>query len=477
MDKKSRNRLLAGLLVVLLLAAVYVVTDQVLQRQEERERQAQSEEKAASLILSVSPEEISRITFPGTEGTIVLERQGDTFISPDDPDFVMDPGKVERLTGDLSALVAERTIDGGDDPAKYGLGSDAKEIRIELSDGTEKVIRVGSRNDGNHQLYIQTDPDSGTVFLTRTALDTDFDGTLASFALYEEFPAFVPARIREIDVQKEDGYTLVTPGDDSCTVTGTDGNVQSADLGTVGQVQQQLSNTSWLSNIDDHCTDLSVYALDDPRTVIRISSEGQGGAEEPLSTVTLYLGDTDENGNYYVRLEGSSQVHTVRREYLADLAENGPEFFWSLAYSFVSIGDLDRLEVTAMGETHVLKRISEDGRQTDDALHWYVDDREVEKDAFTDFYYACVSVTAQERLASVPELSGEPVLTLRYFLTDGSEKQISYYETDQNFATVLYDNDTKAASTNRLYVNTMLDSLAALIKEKGEQPHAIFIGN
>ena len=470
MDKRSRNHLLAGLFIVILLAAVYVGTDHVLRRQEEQKRQEQAAKEEAALVFAVPSEEISGITFPGAEGTITVVQQDGVFVSPDDPDFVMDPGKADKLTGDLASIVAERTIDAGDDLGQYGLGSDAPEIHVELTDGSAKVIRLGSRNDGNHQLYIQTE-EGGPVYLTKAALDTDFGGTLAGYALYEEFPAIRPERIRSIEVQKEKGYTLTTPGDDSCTVTGADGNVQSADLGTVGQVEQQLSNINWLSNVDYHCEDLSAYGLEEPAVTIRILSEA-GAADdtsaEASDAVILHLGDTDDKGNYYVRLGDSSQVHTIRREYLADLAGNGPEFFWSLAYSFVSIGDLDRLEVTAFGETYVLTRVAEDGKQTDDAVHFYVDGEEVPKDAFTDFYYACASVTAQERLPAVPELSEEPVLTLHYYLTDGTEKLIRYFDTDQNFATVLYEQDTKAASTNRLYVNTMLDNLRTLINKKGD---------
>ena len=47
-------------------------------------------------------------------------------------------------------------------------------------------------------------------------------------------------------------------------------------------------------------------------------------------------------------------------------------------------------------------------------------------------------------------------------LNDGSTKDITYYKADQNFFTVVYENGTKAASTNKLYVNIMLDDLKKL---------------
>ena len=74
-----------------------------------------------------------------------------------------------------------------------------------------------------------------------------------------------------------------------------------------------------------------------------------------------------------------------------------------------------------------------------------------------------MSVTAQERLDEVPKVEGAPALELHYYLTDGSEKTIQYYEYDQNFYTVLYEDGTKAAHTNKLYVNTMLENLDAVV--------------
>lgn len=63
----------------------------------------------------------------------------------------------------------------------------------------------------------------------------------------------------------------------------------------------------------------------------------------------------------------------------------------------------------------------------------------------------------------IPDVPGQADLKLEYHLTDGSTKTISYYEFDQNFYTVLYDNGESAAHTNKLYVNKMMDSLEELL--------------
>lgn len=63
---------------------------------------------------------------------------------------------------------------------------------------------------------------------------------------------------------------------------------------------------------------------------------------------------------------------------------------------------------------------------------------------------------------TVPTDLGDAVMKLTYTLKDGSTKEITYYPGDQNFYTVVYENGTKAGSTNKLYVNQMLEDLKQL---------------
>ena len=45
------------------------------------------------------------------------------------------------------------------------------------------------------------------------------------------------------------------------------------------------------------------------------------------------------------------------------------------------------------------------------------------------------------------------------------DEEITYYEEDQNFYTVVYEDGTKAAHTNKLYVKTMTEKLDRLLEE------------
>lgn len=458
MSKKNKKTLLVGgvLLGILLLAllAVTLLTGQMEKKQQEKDEK----EAAAAIVLSLPEKDIQSIAFAGEDGEIRIQQEDGGWVNALDS-YPLQGSRMKLLTGDLAALRAERTLENITALSDYGLEKPAQTITVTMQDGKTHQLLVGARNTTNKQLYFQLADDTQTVYLTDTALDSHFSGRVQDFAAYEDFPYIEPSSMREFDVQKEENsYVLTMTGDDQCSVTGDDGLTQPANLTTLGVMQNNISYISWVRHMEYDCKDLSLYGLDDPQCTLKITYEE--GEEKKI--LTIYIGDQDENDNYYVRLNDSAEVSTVREEYLMDLVENQATSFWSLTYSFVSISDLKKLTVTAEGETHTLEYVrvvNEDGTDTE---QWIFDGDEVEKDLFTRFYYDCVSVTAQERMESVPEDPGEPSLSLHYELNDGTTKDITYYKADQNFYTVIYENGTKAASTNKLYVNTMLEDLKKL---------------
>lgn len=457
MTRKNTKKLIIGLLVIVLLLGAYAGVTLYTQRSEQKQSEEEQKQAENAIVLSLAPEQIQSLSFSGEDEVLTFEQKDGTWSSPADENFRMNTSKINTLLGDLAALTATRTIQEQEDLTQYGLGEEAGEISVTDTEGNETQIYYGKRNASNHELYFSVGEKTDTVYLTSAALDEHFSGRLKDFAQYESFPEVDPASMRVFQVEKEkDSYRLDMPGDDNCTVTDGEGNVQRANLNLVGTMQNNLSNISWAKNVEYYCKDFQAYGLEQPQAVIRVVYETDGDkAEEEFC---LSVGALDENENYYVRLNDSAEVHTIRQEYLSDFVDSKPMAFWSLTYSFVSIGDMEKLEVSAFGEDHVIERESE---QQD---VWLVDGKTVEKEMFTDFYYACVSVTAQERLDEVPKLETEPALELHYYLKDGSEKVIRYYEHDQNFYTVLYEDGTKAAYTNKLYVNTMLENLDIMLK-------------
>lgn len=461
MDTKKIKRLVIALVLVILAGVAYLVLLNYSDKKEEAETQKAQEEAEASVVFETDIDKVSSISFWGDDEKLVFEKRDDVWTYPEDAVFEMKDSRIQTLLSDISSVSCTRELDAKGDLAQFGLEEPVNTIEITLSDGTEKVLYVGNKNTSTHELYFQTEEKSDTVYMTKTALDTDFSGKVQDFAAYTDFPKVSPETMTEFDVEKaQDSYVLIMTGDDQCTVEDESGDSQLANLNLVGMVQNNVSNIIWYQDLEYNCSDYAQYGLDAPQMVLTVRyKDGEEEKEFKLS-----VGDEDETGNYYARLNDLPEVHTIRGEYLTDLLESSASSYWSLTYSFVSIGDLDQLEVTKDGETHVLKKETQTTKGGLESVKWLVDDQEVDEKLFTDFYYACVSVTAQERLDSVPDQTGDEVLKLIYTLTDGSQKEITYYEEDQNFYTVIYEDGTKAAHTNKLYVKTMTDDLDKLLE-------------
>lgn len=461
MTKKNIKSLIIGLAVILIFGGAYLGINLYTRNQEQKKLEEQQKQAENAIVLSLDPDTLTQISFEGPEGTVLLENAGECWNSPEDIGFVINESKMNLMLNDLMALTATRTLEGVEEKEQYGLGSEAREILITGEGDKSTTLYVGSRNSSNRDLYFQLNADSDVVYMTSSALDSHFFGSLKDYAKYEVFPEVQPSKMRVFQVEKEDGYVLDMPGDDNCTVKDEEGNAQKANLNMVGIMQNNYSNITWMRNVEYNCLDFAQYGLDIPEAVITLEYETEDGGRDSF---ILSVGTADENGNYYVRLNDSMQVHTIREEYLADFVESKPSSFWSLTYSFVSIGDMEKMEVTSAEGTHTMQRVAENEGTDAETIQWLVDEKQVEKELFTDFYYACVSVTAQERLDEVPQTEEAPVLELHYYLTDGTEKIMKYYEYDQNFYTVVYEDGTKAAHTNKLYVNAMLENLDAMLE-------------
>lgn len=475
MTKKHKKSLVIGIAAIVVLLLVWLLVSMATRQAQQKKEEKASEEAKAQVILSLKAADIQSLVFDGDEGQIHMEQKDGQWINAGDG-YVLTGSRMKLLTDDLAALSAERIISDVKDLTTYGLADSRRTIDITMQDGTAYQLIYGDKNTTTNELYVQLASDPTTVYLTKTALDSHFSGRVQAFAAYDAFPEIEPASMREFDVQKaEHSYILTMTGDDQCSVTGDDGVTQPANLTALGAVQQNLSYIGWVRNMEYDCKDMSVYGLKDPQCVLKVTY-GDGDTRQE---VTINIGDQDGYGDYYVSLNDSTQVSTVHDEYLSDIVNGQATSFWSLTYSFVSISDLQKLTVTVDGATHTLEYkdgVTAENSTTETAdtensavtetssqgEEWLFDGQLVEKELFTKFYYDCVSVTAQERMDSVPADLGDAVMTLTYELKDGSVKEISYYPGDQNFYTVVYENGTKAGSTNKLYVNQMLEDLKKL---------------
>ena len=130
--------------------------------------------------MSVAPAEISEAEITNSYGTLYLSYDGETWISPDNPEMDLNQDALAALWNRLNPLSAVRDLgEAPEDLSAYSLADPAVTIRITRDDGTELTVSIGSTaSDGN--VYVMTS-ESDHIYTCDSYLATAFTCSLRDF--------------------------------------------------------------------------------------------------------------------------------------------------------------------------------------------------------------------------------------------------------------------------------------------------------
>ena len=377
-----------------------------------RNEKAEEAESGGMDVIQMDASSIVNFSFKIGDNFAEFSKDGDEWKNQEDSEFPVDQEAVETLLNDLLSFTAERKLEDVDGLSEYGLEEPSNTIRLTDESGTETEILVGSRNQSTGDYYVSLAEAPNTVYVTASDLSSILPGSVMELAESEAYPAVSSSDIVEIQVKKEQGsYTLAYEEEEAnWSVTGEDGISYSAEYQQVSSLASTLSGMVYSGLMDYNAEDLSVYGLDQPAAeiYIRYKEEIEEEEEEPETVeknFTLYVGNQDENGNYYVRMEGSGQVHRVSSESLSSALENNSVSYWSSEIGYISMNNLKRVEVSYGGEIRTIERHSEEQEQEDGSTETEVTYTSggtlLDEDKTEDFFEQCLRDQRAEQ-GSVP---------------------------------------------------------------------------
>ena len=488
--KKKRGLLaVVGILLLAVLIGIYFLVKGL--NQEETDTEQETTEPTGEEILAMSSEDIKSLRFQLDGREVVWNRKEDQWKLEGEEEFPVDTEKIEPLLSAVSSITADRKLENVENLKDYGLDEPVNCIFITKEDGSEETIYVGNKNPSTGDTYVYLNDEVSTVYTVSKDLAAIFSGDIYAFAVSEEYPVITAGNITCIEVKKEkDSYTLEADGasDTSWSVTDENGDRKAADGTKAGTLQSAAAGLSYDGYYDNDCQDWSAYGLDNPSMTLIIhytemeeteddketdETEEEESKEEPKQvekSITVYVGNASEDGNYYVRLGDSQEVHGMSQSSL-DTLKNGKAFdYWDLGVEDIAIADLDHLNVTYGGEEYVLKREvteekSEDEKEeTKEVTRYYVDEKEADSAKFMDFFRGCQDMVCQNRLEKA-SAKGEAEFILQYVGTDGSEITVTYTPRDASFYEVS-DSEGNYGLVNKMSVKELIDQLLVLIEEK-----------
>ena len=517
--KSKTVKLVSGVAVLAVLSCAYLGVVSYVDSQEKKEAEVQN--TSVSLI-EMEPENITSVSFLSEDGEQEdFEKKEDIWSKKGEEDFPVSQDTIDGAVNSLAALEADQELAEPEDLSEYDLDKPQNKIVLTTQDGSETVLLVGMKNEVSGQYYVKK-PDKDNVYLVSETVLTPFMGNAYSFAEAEAFPTVTAASIKEVQVDKENGYTLSQDKDSLYWYVSDGKSLEQADTSKAGAVTSAVGSLTYGEFVDYHCTDPAKYGFDTPYAIISAaymaetdtgantdasevseqnesSGEEQEEAEETADTSekedtqtekTLVICVGDEiNGSRYVKVNDSNEVYTIPEESLTEILDKAPSDFYSLTVNYLTVNNLDSLEIRDEEGSHTVKvvrtaektsqdpkeDIDEDGSTKDpeekeetesEEVTYTLDGKDTDESRFTTFYNKLINMAGEKRLTETYTPEGEAAFTFGFTDTEGKKTTVSYYEYDSSFyAAVAGD---KVYLVNKMNVKDLAEACEALLKEENQ---------
>ena len=508
--KKKTVKLVSAVVVLGVACGAYVGVNSYVSSQEATE--AEEEDKSVDLI-SLKADEVTAVSFKADDADVEFDRKDDSWTEKSDADFPVNQDTMDDAVKGVASLTADQEISDVEDLSQYELDDPQNTITLTTADGNT-TLQVGMESS-NNQYYVKKEDDDKNVYLVSSTSLEPFMGGLYDFAESGTFPSVTSATITDVKVDKEDGYELTQDADNLFWNVSDGKDTEKADTTKAGNMTSAIGSLAYDKFVDYNCTDDAKYGFDDPYAVVTVkyteeeavesdeeeSSEDEQETRTVEKTLTIYVGD-ETGDDRYVKVDDSKEVYTITKDSLTDILDSTISDFYSLTVNYVSVNDLDSLEIKSDDGDHTVDVVREtakaedeeesdtdtdtsDEENTDESsaetsdessadvdssdettsdtttTSYELDGEELDESAFTTFYNKLINMTAQERLTEEYTPDGEAAYTFLFKDTDGNETTAEYYEYDTNFyAAVVGD---KVYLVNKMNVKELNDAYQDMI--------------
>lgn len=479
--KKKTVKLVSAVVVLGVLCAAYEGVNYYVTSQEEKE----TEENDTSVdLVSLEADDITAVSFTADQDNVEFDKKDDTWTEKSDANFPVNQDTVDSAVKGVASLTADQEISDVEDMSQYDLDNPQNTITLTTADG-DTSLQIGMESS-NNQYYVKKEDDDKNVYLVSSSSIEPFMGTLYDFAESGTFPSVTSATITDVKVDKENSYELTQDADNLFWNVSDGKTTEKADTTKAGTVTSAIGSLAYDKFVDYNCTDDSKYGFDDPYAVITVKyTEEEQETQTVEKTLTIYVGD-ETGDDRYVKVDDSKEVYTITKDSLTDILDSTMSDFYNLSVSYVSVNDLDSLEVQSADGDHTINIVTEtvkaedeDTTDTDSSDESSSDDEEetttttykldgedLDESTFTTFYNKLINMTAQERLTEEYTPEGNPAYTFIFKDTDGKETTVKYYEYDTNFYAAVVED--KVYLVNKMNVKDLDEAYQKMVNPDTE---------
>lgn len=527
---KKSTKLVSAVVVLAVLGGTYVGLNTYVSKEEKTE--SSSEEESKTEVFSVKTDDIKSLEFIVDKKETTFEKKDDSWVKKDETAFSVNQTTLDSAASAIEKVEADRVLKKVDDLTEYGLDSPSNTVTVDTSDGTTK-FNIGDENTSTNQYYISKDDDDSTVYVVAADTVTPFMKSLYDYAQGEDFPTIDSSTVKKVQVSEDkDSYVLEENSDGATWDVSSDGSSdkETADTTAAGNVTSGLGNFAYDQFVNYNAEDLSQYGLDKPYATITVdyqeevkddssdstdssekdstasesdsesdsesvdSTDDKASAEnsstdssdstdasddssssEDTKTTTvdkqlvIYVGDEASDGSRYVTVD-NKHIYTMSADTLSAVIDKAPSDLWSLIVNYLSVKNLDQLQVTYGGATNTVNVSRETSKDDDgndkETTTYQLDGKEIESTTFTTFYNKLINMAGQKRLTDAYTPATDPEMTAVFTDSDKNQTTVTFYTYDTNYYAAVVGN--KVFLVNKMTVKEMFNAYETLINSESK---------
>ena len=505
---KKSTKLVSAVVVLAVLGGVYVGLNTYVSKEEKAE--SSSEEESKTEVFSVKTDDIKSLEFIVDKKEVTFEKKDDSWVKKDETAFPVNQTTLDSAASAIETVEADRVLEDVENLAEYGLDSPSNTVIVDTADGTTK-LNIGDENTSTNQYYISRDDDDSTVYVVAADTVSPFMNSLYDYAQGEDFPTIDSSTVKKVQVSEDkDSYVLEENSDGATWDVSGDGSSdkESADTTAAENVTSGLGSFAFDQFVNYNAEDLSQYGLDKPYATITVdyqeeveddstdsteSGENDSTASESDSEnsdttdtdsssedadsktttvdkqLVIYVGDEAGDGSRYVTVD-NKQIYTMSTDTLSAVIDKTPSDLWSLIVNYLSVKNLDQIQVT-YGETTNTVNVSRETSTDDDGNEketttYQLDGEEIESTTFTTFYNKLINMAGQKRLTEAYTPAADPEMTAVFTDSDKNQTTVTFYTYDTNYyAAVVGD---KVFLVNKMTVKEMFNAYETMVNGETE---------
>ena len=457
--KKRKNALtliaMLGLLVVML--GAYGV---LLQHNKELENISDEEEEETQIPINEMEEsEIKELRVQNESSEFTLMYKDELWSLKEEEEFPVDQNVVSDLSSQMASLQATKeVIENAEDLSEYGLDTPEITVTITKSDDSIMTLSIGDQLTTGDDYYATVN-NGNTVYVVEALVHNTFLKEKNDLMLIEELPSINTELITGVKVTSDQFSNFTLTYDEKNKedysgsslypwyISGYYNDNANADLASVNELLTNYTSLAFKEGVDYKKENLDQYGLKTPEDALTVWYREEEGGE--VKDLTLYLGSQNEQGDYYVRMEGSNCTYTMASSVISNLFDVDVYSITSKSTNLISIDSITNFAVNTGSISHMYTVDQEtstdsDGKETTTDI-FAVDGVVYEDDtSFRSFYQNLIGLTVDGMLPEDATVEGDPVLRISWQLKEEKTNGEKAYTVEY----LPYNSDSYAVRTN-----------------------------